>query len=134
MRALRGGTSRSQAHISVAPMCFPEATEGPQSSVLLPPEERAVTRNDILNKLYSLDLIMKETAEVPYHRSGLSSIKGRKMAKTMRVAQEDLERQQRLYTFDEGKARVVRSPVKRFIVCVLGIAVLVTFFLRFRVI
>ena len=109
-------------------MCFPEATEGPESSVLPSPEDYAVSRSDILNKLYSLDLITKETAEIPYQRSGLPTLKGRKMAKTIRFVQDDLERQQRLDTSDEGKARAVRSPIKGFIVCVLGLAVLVMFF------
>ena len=109
-------------------MCFPDVAAGQQSSLLSPAEESAMTRRHVLNKLYSLDLITREAGENCNHLSGPSITKGKKVARIMRVAQDDLERQQQLDDPDNTRIRAIRSPTKRFIVCALGIAILVMFY------
>lgn len=55
------------------------------------------------------------------------------MARNISVAQEDLESQQPFHELNKGRARAARSPIKRFIVCALGVAVLLMFYTMLRV-
>jgi hypothetical protein len=126
-------TSQSQAHIKIAPMCFPEATEDQRVSILCPPQESAIARRHVLDNLYSLDLITRGTEEHSCQLSSPSITQGRKKARNMSVAQDDLERQQPLDAPNKGRIRAARSPIKRFIVCALGMAVLFMFYARFQV-
>ncbi len=126
-------TSQSQAHIKIAPMCFPEATEDQRVSILCPPQESAIARRHVLDNLYSLDLITRRTEEHSCQLSSPSITQGRKKARNMSVAQDDLERQQPLDAPNKGRIRATRSPIKRFIVCALGMAVLFMFYARFQV-
>lgn len=125
--------SQSQAHIKIAPMCFPEATEDQRVSILRPPQDSAIARRHVLDKLYSLDLMTKGTEEHSCQLSSPSINQGRKKASNMSMAQDDLERQQPLDVPNKGRIKATRSPIKRFIVCALGMAVLFMFYARFQV-
>ena len=86
-----------------------------------------MTRRHVLNNLYSLDLITREAREIHSHQLSPPIHKGKTMAVMMHDTQDNLERQQRLDDPKVGRVSVIRSLIKSFIVCVLGIAVILLF-------